>query len=157
MWKKQKKLETDIDIVGLTENGKIWDLEWSLRTKLSFKLEFAFPITVQALEVSLLSELNLKDETFFAEADVTLDLCALGKKQEFCAEVVPNGKRELLDFKADLAKDFWVKIENLELLERFEDCRELKELTADLLEERGGKLFVIKWKRSHLHIWISFE
>ena len=89
----------------------------------------------------------------FAEVDVTLDLCALGKKPEFCAEVVSNGKRELLDFKAVSAKDFWVKIENLELLERFDDCRELKELTVDLLEERGGKLCVIKWKRSHLHIW----
>ena len=33
--------------------------------------------------------------------------------------------------------DFWV--EKLELLESFEDCRELKELTVELWEERGGK------------------
>ena len=47
--------------------------------------------------------------------------------------------RELVDFKTDSAKDFSVKFEKLELLESFEDCRELKEITAELLEERGGK------------------
>ena len=39
--------------------------------------------------------------------------CAQGDIQEFWIEVVPNGKRELLDFKTDSAKDFWV--EKLEL------------------------------------------
>ena len=42
-----------------------------------------------------------------------------------------------MDFKTDLAKDFWVK--KLELLQSFEDCRELKELTVEFWEERGGK------------------
>ena len=42
-----------------------------------------------------------------------------------------------MDFKTYSAKDFWV--EKLELLESFEDCRELKELTVELWEERGGK------------------
>ena len=37
----------------------------------------------------------------------------------------------------DSAKDFWV--EKIELLESFEYCRELKELTVELWEERGGK------------------
>ena len=32
----------------------------------------------------------------------------------------------------------FVKVEKLELLESFEDSRELEELTADLLDERGG-------------------
>ena len=59
-------------------------------------------------------------------------------KQEFCVKVVPNGKRLWLDIKTDSAKDFWVKVEKLELLESFEDSRELKELLVDFLEERGG-------------------
>ena len=62
-----------------------------------------------------------------------------GENQEFCVEVVPNGIRELVDFKTDSAKDFLVKVEKLELLESFENCRESKELTVELLEERGGK------------------
>ena len=49
----------------------------------------------------------------FTGANATLDLCALGAKQEFCIEVVPNGKRESLDFKTDSAKDFCVKVEKL--------------------------------------------
>ena len=66
---------------------------------------------------------------FFTRADVvTLDSCALGEKQEFCVEVVSYGNGLWLDFKTDSAKDFWVKVEKLELLEIFEDCRELKEL-----------------------------
>ena len=62
-----------------------------------------------------------------------------GENQEFCVEVVPNGIRELVDFKTDSAKNFLVKVEKLELLESSENCRELKELTVELLEERGGK------------------
>ena len=60
------------------------------------------------------------------------------KKQEFWVEVVPYWKREWLEFKTDLAKDFWV--EKLELLESFENCRELKELTVESWEGRGAKL-----------------
>ena len=111
-----QKLETDIGIAGLTETGKIWDFEWSLSTKLDSELEFVLQITRQALEARLLSELEEKDEIFFTGADATLDLSALGEKQEFGVEVIPNGKRELLDFKADSAKDFWIKVEKLELL-----------------------------------------
>ena len=48
-------------------------------------------------------------------------------------------ERLWLDFKAASAKDFWAKVENLELLESFENSRESKELTAEFLEERGGK------------------
>ena len=70
------------------------------------ELEFALQITRQALETRLLSELEEKDETFFTGAVATLDLSALGEKQEFCVEVTPNGKRESLDFKTDSAKDF---------------------------------------------------
>ena len=62
-----------------------------------------------------------------------------GKKQEFCVEVVFNVKRLWLDFKTDSAKDFWVKFEKWELPESFKDCRELKELIAELLQERDGK------------------
>ena len=59
------------------------------------------------------------------------------KKQEFWVEVVPNRKREWSDFKTDSAKDFWV--DKLELLQRFQDSRELKELTVKLWEGRCGK------------------
>ena len=76
---------------------------------------------------------------FFTRENATLDLCAVGDKQEFWVEVVSNGKRLWLDLKTDLAKDFWAKVEKLELLESFDDCRELKELIAEFLEERGGK------------------
>ena len=132
-----QKLETDTGIAGLRETGKIWDFEWSLSTKLDFGLEFVLQITSQALEQILLAELEEKDETFFTRADATLDLCALGEKQEFWVEVVPNRKQELLDFKTGSAKDFWVK--KLELPESLEDCRELKEWIVEFLEERGGK------------------
>ena len=40
----------------------------------------------------------------------------------------------LLEFKTDSAKDFWGWDEKLELLECYEDWREWKELTAELLE-----------------------
>ena len=45
-------------------------------------------------------------EAFFNGGDATLDLCALEEKQEFCVEVVPNAKGELLDCKTDLVKEF---------------------------------------------------
>ena len=99
---------------------------------MDFGSEFAFQTARQALETRLLSELEEKEEAFFTGADATLDLCALVENQEFCIEVVPNRKRELLDFKTDSAKDFWVKVEKLELLENFKDCWEIKELTAEL-------------------------
>ena len=134
-----QKLETGTRIAGLTETGKKWDFEWFLSTRLNFELEFVLQIARQALVTMLLSELEEKDETFFTGADVTLHLCPLGKKQEYYVEVIPNGKRLWLDFKTDLSKDFWVKVEKLNLLEWFEDCRELEELTAELFEERGGK------------------
>ena len=54
-------------------------------------LQFVFYIATQTLETRLSSELEEKDETFFTGADATLDLCALGEKQEFCVEVVSNG------------------------------------------------------------------
>ena len=119
------------------ETGKKWNFEWSFSANLDFGLEFALQIARQALEPRLLSELEEKDEKFFTGADATVDLCVLGEKQEFCVEVVSNGKRVWLDFKTDSAKDFWVK--KLELLQSFEDCRDLKELAVELLEERGGK------------------
>ena len=40
---------------------------------------------------------------FFTGADATLDLCALGEKQEFCVEVVPNGK-SMIGFQNRLGK-----------------------------------------------------
>ena len=43
-------------------------------------------------------------------------------KNELCVEVVINQKRELFDFKTDLAKEFWVKAGKLELLGCFEEC-----------------------------------
>ena len=104
---------------------------------MDFRLEFALEILRQALEQRLLAELEEKDETFFTGADVTLDLCALGEKQELWVKVFSNRKREWLDFKTDSEKDFWV--EKLELIERFEYCKELKELTVELWEERGRK------------------
>ena len=74
---------------------------------MNFELDFTLAIATQTVEASLLFELNEKDEIFFAEADVTLDLCARGKKEEVCKEVVPNYKKELLDLKTDSAKDVW--------------------------------------------------
>ena len=44
-----------------------------------------------------------------------------------------------MDLKTGSAKNFWLKVEKLELLESFENCRELKELTAEFLEERDRK------------------
>ena len=63
-------------------------------------------IATQALESTVLSELDEKYEIFFTETDATLDLCTLGQKKEFCVEVIPIGKRELLDFKTDSTNDF---------------------------------------------------
>ena len=133
----KKKIEKDTGIAGLIETGKTWYFELSLSTKLYFGLEFALQIARQALKQRLLAELEEKDKTFFTGVDVTLDLCGLGKKQEFWVEVFRNRKREWLDFKTNLAKDFLV--EKLELLASFENCRELKELTVELWEETGGK------------------
>ena len=115
----------------------MWDFEWSLSTQLDFELDFALQIARQAQEIKLVLELEEKYETFFTGADNNTRLNALGEKQEFCVEVVLTRKRKLLDFKASLAKDLWVKVEKLELLESFEDCRELKELTAKLLNLRN--------------------
>ena len=58
-------------------------MERFVNTKLDFGLKFTFQIARQALEQRLLDELEEKDETFFTGADVTLDLCALEKKQNF--------------------------------------------------------------------------
>ena len=91
---EKQKLERDTGIARLTETGELWHLERFVNTKLDFGLKFTFQIARQALEQRLLDELEEKDETFFTGADVTLDLCALGEKQEFWAEVFPNRKRE---------------------------------------------------------------
>ena len=61
---------------------------------MDFRLEFGLQFVRQVLETRLLSELEEKDETFFTGADATLDVCALGEKQEFCIEVLPNVKGE---------------------------------------------------------------
>ena len=80
-----------------------------LKYWLGFGLEFALQIARQALEQRLLAELEEKDETFLTRADVTLDLCALGEKQEFWVEVFPNRKREWLDLKQTRQKTFELK------------------------------------------------
>ena len=54
---KTQKSETDIEILALMKTGKILAFEWSLSTKLDFKLEFSLQIAV-ALETWLLSELE---------------------------------------------------------------------------------------------------
>ena len=46
-------------------------------------LEFTLQIARQALEQTLLSELEEKDGTLFTGADATLEFCALGEKEEF--------------------------------------------------------------------------
>lgn len=51
-----------------------------------------------------------------------------------------------MDFKTDSAKDFRVKCEKFELLESFAGCRQLKELTAELLDERGGTFALLNKK-----------
>ena len=109
-----QKSETDIEILALMKTGKILAFEWSLSTKLDFKLEFSLQIAVAL--------------AFITEADATLDLFASGEKQGFCVEVVLNGKKEFFDFKSESAKNIWIEVEELE----FEDCSELKELTAEL-------------------------
>ena len=120
-----QQLEPYTGIAGLTKARKIRDFEWSLTIKLDFRLEFGLQFVRQVLETRLLSELEEKDETFFTGADATLDVCALGEKQEFCIKVLPNVKGEWLDFKTDSAKYFRVKVEKLQSLESFEDFREL--------------------------------
>ena len=80
---EKQKFERDTGIARLMETGKLWYLERFVSTKLDFGLEFTFQIARQALEQRLLDELEEKDETFFTGADVTLDLCALEKKQNF--------------------------------------------------------------------------
>ena len=141
-------------MAGLTKTGKIWDFEWSLSTTLDFGLEFTLPIARQALDQRLLVELEEKDETFFTGADATLGLCALGEKPEFWVAVVQNRKREWLEFKTDSTKDFWVR--KLGLLESFEDCRELKQLTVELWEERGGKFAKLNEKEV-MSLYEGFE
>ena len=121
-----------------------------LKYWLGFGLEFALQIARQALEQRLFAELEEKDETFFTVADATLDLCALGEKQEFWVEVAPNRKREWLNFKTDSAKDFWV--ENLELLESIKDCR-VERINSGALRRKRWKICAIKWKRSNVPIW----
>ena len=111
-------------------------------------------IARQAAEQRLLAELEEKDELFFTGAGATLGLCVLGEKQEFWVEVVPNRKPEWLDFKTDLVNNFWV--EKLELLESFEDCRELKELTVELWEERGGKSAKL-YEKEVMSLYEGFE
>ena len=46
-------------------------------------LEFTLQIARQALEQTLLSELEEKDGTFFTGVDATVEFCALGEKEEF--------------------------------------------------------------------------
>ena len=46
-------------------------------------LEFTLQIARQALEQTLLPELEEKDGTFFTGADATLEFFALGEKEEF--------------------------------------------------------------------------
>ena len=59
-----------------------------------------------------------------------------------------------MDFKTDSEKDFWV--EKLELIESFEDCRELKELTVELWEERGGKSTKL-YEKEVMSLYEGFE
>ena len=110
---------------------------------MDFELEFALGIGIQALETRLSSELEEKDETFCTATDATLDLCALGEKQEFCVEVVPNGMRELVGFKTDSAKDLLVKVEKSELLESWEDCR-VTRIKSGAFKRKRRKICVIK-------------
>ena len=74
-----QNLETDTGIAGLMETGKIWGFEWSLSTKLDFGLELALQIARLVPKQRLLAKLEEKDETFFTEADATLDFCARRK------------------------------------------------------------------------------
>ena len=111
----------------------------TLEYLIGFWVRLALQITRPTLETRLLSELQEKDEKCFTGTDATLDLRALPKKQEFCVEVFPNQFLIEIDFKTDSAKVFRVKVETLQLLESFEDCRELKELTAELSEEKDDK------------------
>ena len=53
-----------------------------------------------------------------------------------------------------LGKDFWV--EKIELLESFEACRELKELTVELLEERDEK-FEKLYEKEVMFLYEGFE
>ena len=73
--------------------------------------------------------------------------CALGDRQEFCVEVVSNGMRELMDFKTGSVKDVLVKFEKLELLESFENCRGLEEVTMELLGKRVENLHNLMKKK----------
>ena len=53
-----------------------------------------------------------------------------------------------------LGKRLWV--EKLELLESFKDCRELKELTLELWEERGGKSAKL-YEKEVMFLYEGFE
>ena len=85
---------------------------------------------------------------FFAEVVATLEFSALCEKQNFSAEIAPNGDIKLLDFQTDSAKGSWGWDEKLVLLESFKYFRELKELIAELLEIRGRTLRYAMWKKS---------
>ena len=61
-----------------------------LSTELDFELGFASKIAPHVLETGQLSELHEKDETFYTAVDAIL-----GEKQDFCVELVSNGKRFL--------------------------------------------------------------
>ena len=45
-------------------------------------------------------------ELFFAEVVATLEFSALCERQNFSAEIAPNGDIKLLDFQTDSAKGF---------------------------------------------------
>ena len=144
-----QKLETDIGIAGSMETGKIWYFEWSLSTKLDFELEFALQIARQAVETRLLPKLKEKAQTFFTRADATLDLYALGERQEFCVEAVPNGKRELLDF----SKTFLSKSWKIRVTRNVRGLQRVKRINSGVFRRKRWKICVIKWKRSNVPVW----
>ena len=66
----------------------------------------------QALETSLLFGLDVKDGPFFIEVHARIDVPSLDKKQNFCVEVVLNGKKKILDYKTDSVKKLEDKLTN---------------------------------------------
>ena len=128
------------------ETDKIRDFGWSLSTELDFQLEFASNIATQALETSLLSELDEKDETFLTEVDATLDFCAL---VDFCVAVVSNGKSYWLVKQTRHFRISW----KIRFTGNLQGLQKVKRTNSGAFRRKRWKLCIISWKKSHLPIW----
>ena len=83
-------------------------------------------VAKQTLETSLLFELDKKDRPFFFEVHARPDVLWLDKKLNFCVEVVPHGKRKILDYKTDSVKKILRISWKMWVSKSFANCKKLK-------------------------------